>query len=67
MFRSVERCDGGMSIKLTCPSGDDMPGVVLRVHAPSPKHSASFVSGVDMGGKDQPVYGDLDTVVPIRL
>ena len=67
VFRSVERCDGGMSIKLTCPSGDDMPGVVLRVHAPSPKHSASFVSGVDMGGKDQPVYGDLDTVVPIRL
>lgn len=67
VFRSVERCDGGMNIKLTCPSGDDMPGVVLRVHTPSPSHSASFVSGRNRGGKDQPVYGDLDTVVPIRL
>jgi len=67
VFRSVERCDREMSIKLTCPSGDDMPGVVLRVHAPSPKHSESFVSGLGRGGKDQPVYGDLDTVVPIRL
>ena len=67
VFRRVEKCDGGINIKLACPSGDDTPGVVLRVHAPFPKHSAALVSGKDGGSKDLPVHGDLETVVPMHL
>lgn len=47
-FRDVEHQGGRLRIRLECPSGDELPGVVLRVH-----HSS-------LGADDVAVNGDLE-------
>jgi hypothetical protein len=56
-FRRVERCGTEMRVQLSCPSGDETPGLVLRIHTP-------LSQGSDR--KDVPVQGDIDTVIPIH-
>jgi hypothetical protein len=56
-FRRVDRCGTEMHVQLSCPSGDERPGLVLRIHTP-------LSQGSDR--KDVPVQGDIDTVIPIH-
>ena len=67
VFRRFDRRGTAMHIQLSCPSGDETPGLVLRVHAHSSHQADLSVNSRGAGRKDLPVHGDLDTVVPIRL
>jgi hypothetical protein len=66
VFRRVDRRGTEMHIELSCPSGDETPGLVLRVHTPSSPQADSSRISRDAGRKDIPVYGNIDTVIPIH-
>jgi hypothetical protein len=57
VFRRVDRRGTEMRVQLSCLSGDEMPGLILRIHTPSSQGSDR---------KDVPVQGDIDTVIPIH-
>jgi hypothetical protein len=66
VFRRVDRRGTEMRVQLACPSGDETPGLVLRVHTPSSQQADSSVNSGGTGRKDVPVHGDIDTVIPIH-
>ena len=66
VFRRVDMRGTEMHIQLACPSGEETPGLVLRVHSPSSQQADSSVNSRSNGGKDVPVHGDMDTVIPIH-
>jgi hypothetical protein len=65
-FRRVDRRGTEMRVQLSCPSGDETPGLVLRIHTPSSQQTDLSLISEDAGRKDIPVYGDIDTVIPIH-
>lgn len=66
VFHRIDRCGTEMRIQLSCPSGDETPGVVLRVHTPSAQKVELSVNSRGTGRIDVPVHGDIDTVIPIH-
>jgi peptidoglycan/xylan/chitin deacetylase (PgdA/CDA1 family) len=65
VFKNVETHAKGIAVKLSCPSVNIGPGVILRVHYPPSKDDPSSVEGSPGRHKDVPVNGDYEAVVPL--
>jgi hypothetical protein len=65
-FHRVDRRDTEMHVQLSCPSGDETPGLVLRIHTPSSQQADLSANSRGSDRKDVPVHGDIDTVIPIH-